>query len=54
MLTSRLELSAAHPLYDESEEEISFSWFDEEDGSGYLATFAAETEDNRQSFAVSK
>jgi hypothetical protein len=44
-LARHLELSAAYPLYNENEEEIAFSWFEEEDGNGYLATFIAETDE---------
>ena len=47
-------LSAAYPLYLENGELHDFTWFEEDEGSGYVSTFAKETLDNKQHFAVSK
>ena len=53
VLSGSIALNAAYALYDEEGEEKTFTWFESEDGSGYLSTFSAETATDKQSFAVS-
>lgn len=53
MINSAIEVTAAYELYSEHEEH-PFTWFEDEDGSGYLSVFAMETLDGeKQSFMVS-
>lgn len=53
-ISKTLEIAAHYPLYTADGAEQTFIWFEEEDGSGYLASFASEAGGGqRQSFAVS-
>lgn len=52
-LSSSVKLTAVYPLYTASGAEQDFEWFKDDDGHGYLSTFAAEIDGVRQSFAVS-
>ena len=51
-LAKELQLRAYYPLYSASGAEQNFEWFADEDGEGYLSTFASENSGTRQSFAV--
>ena len=52
-ISSTFEANATYALYSQDKEH-PFTWFEEEDGSGYLSVFEMETFDgNKQSFMVS-
>lgn len=52
-ITQTTTLSAAYALYDAAGNELDFELFQDDDGKGYIATFASEGSGVRQSFAVS-
>lgn len=52
-LTGSISLDAVYAIYDATGAEISATWFEDESGAGYLATFASESSGVRQSFAIS-
>lgn len=52
-ISSTIEVKAAYPLYNGEGEKHEFTWFKDEDGSGYMSIFAMETTDNKQTFMVS-
>lgn len=53
LLSDTLTISAIYPIYCDEGKELEFEWFEDEDGEGYASVFEYETNDNRQSFAVS-
>jgi hypothetical protein len=52
-ISKTLEIAAHYPLYTPDGAERAFTWFEDEDGAGYLSSFASEANGERQSFAVS-
>lgn len=48
-----LKATAVYPLYDLNGNNKDFTWFEDEDGSGYFSVFMSEMSGTRQSFAVS-
>lgn len=48
-----ITLTAVYPLLDANGADYEFTWFEANDGSGYLATFASEGSGIKQAFAVS-
>lgn len=52
LIGGELTVAAVYPLYCDEGNELEFSWFEDEDGEGYMSAFSFETEDNRQAFAV--
>ena len=53
-IAKTVELTAAHPLYDRYGNDLSFSWFEENDGQGYEVVFASEGSGAKQSFALTE
>jgi hypothetical protein len=51
-LTGSMILKAAAALYDATGDHLEFELFEDDDGKGYLAAFAKETDANKQAFAI--
>lgn len=52
-ITSSIVIRAVYELYDATNSSREFTWFEDEDGQGYLSTFESEGSGTQQSFAVS-
>lgn len=52
-ISSILSIPAAYALYNAAGQELNFTWFTDETGSGYLSAFASEGKGTKQSFSVS-
>lgn len=53
VLRETLMLSATYPLYNAAGEDQAFTWFEDDDGQGYLSVFSSEGTGTKQSFCVS-
>lgn len=53
-IADSLTITAAYALYDQYGIDVSFDWFEDEDGQGYISTFATEGSGTKQSFSLSE
>lgn len=53
-ITGSITVPTVYMLYNSGAEEVEFTWFEEDDGEGYMSTFASEGSGIQQSFAIAK